>query len=144
MLKRTILSLVGAILLACSSSHPGAGAASSLSPSSTPWERTLNTYYTHYGVATIEQLGTRYVLRIDCGGVHEVYAHGASDVQLGAYLGAPLRVHYVCETRVNPNIRCIQQPCTPVQERIALIRQVERLTEAETGKARAERECSSR
>jgi hypothetical protein len=144
MLRRTILSLVGTVLLACSSSPPGIGATSWLSPPSTPWERTLNTHYSHYGVATIEQLGTRYILRIDCGSVHDIYVRGASDVQLGAYLGAPLRVHYVYETRVNSNIRCVQPPCTPVQERIAVIRHVERLTEAETGKARAERECIPR
>ncbi len=144
MLKRTILSLVGATLVGCLGGHHGAGAASSLSPPPMPWERTLNMHYTHYGVAAIEQVGTRYILRIDCGGVHDVYARGASDVQLGAYLGAPLRAHYVYEIKVNPNIRCIQPPCTPVQERIAIIRHVERLTEAETSKARAERECSPR
>ena len=144
MLKRTILSPVGAILLACSSGHHGVGAASSLSSTSTPWERKLNTHYTHYGVATIEQVGTRYVLRIDCRGVHDVYASSAPDVQLDAYLGAPLRTHYVYEMRVNSNIRCVQPPCAPVQERIAIIRHVERLTEAETSKARAERECSLR
>ena len=144
MLRRTILSLVGTVLLACSGSSTGIGAASSLPPPSTPWERTLNTHYSHYGVATIEQVGTRYILRIDCGSVHDVYARGASHVQLGAYLGTPLRVHYVYEMRVNSNIRCVQPPCTPVQERIAVIHHVERLTEAETNKARAECECIPR
>lgn len=142
MLKRVMLSLVGTILLACSGGPAGVGAESVLSSSSALWERKLDTQYTHYGVATIEQVGTRYVLRIDCAGIHDVYARGASDdMQLGAYLGVPLRVHYVYETWVNANIRCIQPPCTPVQEQVAIIRQVERLSETEASKARAEREC---
>ncbi len=141
MLKQTLLSLVAMSVLACSGSPSGAGAGSVLSPSATPWERKLDAHYTHYGVATIEQIGGRYLLRIECAGVHDVYALGAAEVQLGAYLGAPLRVHYVYETRVNANIRCIQPPCVPVQEQVAMISQVERLTEAETSKARAAREC---
>ncbi len=101
-------------------------------------------HYTHYGVATIEQVGTRYLLRVDCAGVHDVYAFGAAGVELDAYLGGPLRVHYVYETRVNANIRCIQAPCTPVREQVAVIRQVERLTEVEASTARAEGECRPR
>ena len=128
-------------VLACSSTPPGAGAGSILSPSSTLWERKLDTHYTHYGVATIEHVGTQHLLRIDCAGSHDVYALGAAGVELDAYLGGPLRVHYVYETRVNANIRCIQAPCTPVREQVAVIHQVERLTEAEARNARAEREC---
>ena len=101
-------------------------------------------HYTHYGVATIEQVGSRHLLRVDCTGIHDVYAFGAAGVELDAYLGGSLRVQYVYETRVNANIRCIQAPCTPVREQVAIIRHVERLTEADTGKARAERECGAR
>lgn len=144
MLKQTLFSLLGAALMACSSSHPEVEAGSTLSPSSMSWERKLDTQYTHYGVATIEQVGSRYLLRIDCGGIHDVYAYGAAGAQLDAHLGVPLRVHYAYETRVNANIRCIQQPCTPVREQVALIRHVERLTETEAGKARVERECVQR
>ncbi|NOT53741.1 MAG: hypothetical protein HOP18_03970, partial [Deltaproteobacteria bacterium] len=98
----------------------------------------------HYGVATIEHVGTRYLLRIDCAGVHDVYALGAAGVELDGYLGGPLRVHYGYESRVNANIRCIQAPCTPVREQVAVIRHVERLTEAEASTARAEGECVPR
>lgn len=63
MLKRTILSLLGMTILACSGSPPGVGAGSVLASGSMPWERKIDTQYTHYGVATIEQVGTRYLLR---------------------------------------------------------------------------------
>jgi hypothetical protein len=141
MLKRTLLFLLAMTVWACSNTPLGAGAGPVLSLSSAPWERKLDGQYTHYGVATIEHIGTRYLLRVDCAGIHDVYALGAAGVELDAYLGAPLRVHYVYETRVNANIRCIQAPCTPVREHVAVIRQVKRLTEVEANNARAEREC---
>jgi hypothetical protein len=90
----------------------------------------------------IEKVGNRYLLTIDCAGIHSVYATGNHDVDLDRYLGTSVRVRYGYTTVVNPNIRCVQPPCNPALETIAVITQVEPLTRVEATRMRARAPCA--
>lgn len=113
-----------------------------LQPPAATREKQRDEWYEHNGVGTIENVGNRYLLSIDCPRIQRVYAKGSQDVQLDKYLRIPVRVRYVYTTVMNPNIRCIRPPCDPMPETIAVIAHVEPLTDAEAIRARAQNPCT--
>jgi len=106
-----------------------------LQPPTPTWEKQRDGGYEHYGVGTIENVGNRYLLSLDCQGIQRVYAKGNQDVQLDKYLRTFVRVRYVYTTVMNPHIRCLQPPCHPVPETIAVITHIEPLNDAKATRA---------
>ena len=108
-----------------------------------PWEEKIGERYVSRGVSQLEKVGSRYLLTTFCGGVHSVYAEGGDEVTLDKYVGTFVRAHYVYILKENPNIRCVQAPCGPMTERVALITSIERLSVSEAERLSYQHTCTA-
>jgi hypothetical protein len=106
------------------------------------WEVEVEGLYENRGASTIEKLGHRYVLTIYCSGVHSVYAQAVDGLNLDEYTEKFVRVRYSYSTIANAHIYCIQAPCPPVAERVAVIRSVLPQLVSEVERAHYQSTCS--
>lgn len=89
-----------------------------------PWEQVVNGAYENKGVAQVERLADRWVLNVMCDGIHATYIDDtAIDLPLYGKGYVSARYHYV--NRTSSDLRCVQAPCLPVEERRVAL---ERLT----------------
>lgn len=110
-----------------------AGAPSQGAPSQVPegagdaiaaWEQVVSGAYENKGIAQVERLGDRWVLNVMCDGIHATYIDDITiDLPLYGKGYVSARYHYV--NRTSSDLRCVQAPCLPVQERRVAL---ERLT----------------
>lgn len=139
----TTLNSVSGITFCASKSRAENEEASTIQPPPAPWETKIDALYVSRGVSKIEKIETRYVLTTYCAGTHSVYAEGGEGVMLDKYLGEFIRARYVYITAPNPQIRCVQAPCDPAAERVAVIKSVEPMTISEAERLRLQRLCTT-
>ena len=107
------------------------------------WEEKRGDQYINRGVSQLEKVGSRYLLTTFCDGVHSVYAEGSDEGMLDKYLGTFVRVHYLYILKENSNIRCVQAPCAPMTERVALITNIEQVSVSEAERLSYQRICTA-
>jgi hypothetical protein len=66
----------------------------------------------------IDKVGGRYALTVRCDGVHRIYVHVPSTVDLQKFVGKSVRARYRYVEEHNPHTRCVRAPCPPATERV--------------------------
>lgn len=132
----TLLSSSPRFLLGCALALLAAGCASASAnqtpaqnptpaPRTMPWERAVDGGFENKGIATIDQMGSRWVLTVRCAGTHVTYLD-ETPVDLKNYNGAYVRAryHWVDRTLVDP--RCVVPPCRDIKQRLIVIDTLEK------------------
>ena len=104
------------------------------------WERGVGASFENRGVAYVEQVNERWTLRVECRGTHVTYLD-ATSIDLASYRGEPLRARYRWVDRVEPDPRCIRQPCTNITTRVIVLESLDRLGASETAAAQMASSC---
>jgi len=123
-IARSLLVLV----VGLTSDHFGARPASAEGVLPPQCESRRGEEYETRGAARLEKLGDRFVLTVQCDGLHQIYARGAPGVDLELFLGKPVRARYRYVEEANPQTRCVRAPCPPGTERLLEIAVIEVLT----------------
>lgn len=92
-------------------------------------ERRVGRYYETQGSATIDRVGHRYVLTLNCEGLHQVYVRGHSTINLDLFVGKPVHARYTYTDEGNLGARCIRAPCPPATERVLELHRLEEAPE---------------
>lgn len=109
------LASIAAILITVGSGERAAAERERAGPVA-QWERLVEGAYENKGIAQIGRLGSRWVLTVNCNGVHTTYLDD-TPIDLSRYREGYVTARYHYVDRTIDDARCVREPCSPVLER---------------------------
>ena len=68
--------------------------------------------------ATIDPIGSRFVLTVSCEGTHRIYLKSSMSIDFASIVGVSICARYRYVEHPLPNTPCVRAPCPDVIERV--------------------------